>query len=113
MSTGLFFAFSNPTEGNEETFNSWYDAVHIKEVLRIPGVLSGQRYALAPLEGAPQPAQRYLAVYEIERPGAEIMAGFGAAMATGELTVDPSLDLSTMSMSFWEPHGPRATPDQV
>ena len=109
MSNGLFFAFSNPTEGNEEAFNAWYDSVHIHEVCRLSGVVSGQRYALAPLEGAPAPAQRYLAVYEITSSPMEIMAGFGAAMQTGELTVDPSLDLTTMSMSFWSPQGPEVT----
>lgn len=106
MPNGLFFAFSNPTEGNEEEFNRWYDEVHIHEVAAIPGVIAGQRYTLDPLENAPAPPQRYVAVYEISKPPAEIMQAFMANMAAGTLTVSPALDLTTMSMSFWSPHGP-------
>lgn len=53
---------------HEQEFNRWYDEVHLREIVNVPGVRSGRRYRLAegddviPGEGV----QRYLAVYELE-----------------------------------------------
>jgi len=42
----------------EEEFNIWYDREHVPELLRVPGVLSANRYVA--VEGEP----KYFAVYE-------------------------------------------------
>ncbi len=47
----------------EVEFHAWYNLEHVPERLRIPGFLTGNRYAA--LEGAP----RWLAAYEMESPG--------------------------------------------
>ena len=46
----------------EAEFHGWYNTEHIPERLRIPGFVSGRRYAA--LEGTP----RWLAAYELESP---------------------------------------------
>jgi hypothetical protein len=60
-------AHSNPSEGREAEYNDWYWNEHLKAILAIPGVISGQRFTAAPQQfgNAPQPF-KYLAVYEIE-----------------------------------------------
>jgi hypothetical protein len=49
-----------------DEFNSWYDRVHLPEILECPGFVRGARYiADAPDEGA-QDKERHLTVYELE-----------------------------------------------
>jgi hypothetical protein len=65
----LLLALNGPTagEGDEATFNDWYDHVHIPELKAIPGITSARRYKTVDdsrlAEGARRP---YLGVYEIE-----------------------------------------------
>lgn len=50
-------------QAREEEFNSWYNNVHIPDVLSCPGFVAATRYQITePLEGR----GRYVAVYEIE-----------------------------------------------
>jgi len=47
----------------EEEFNKWYSEVHVPQMVEIPGVLSGTRYAAI----RTQPGQlKYLTIYELE-----------------------------------------------
>lgn len=55
----LYVEFDCPPELEGE-FHAWYNTEHIPERLRIPGFVTGQRYAA--LEGSP----RWLAAYELE-----------------------------------------------
>lgn len=58
---------TNPVPGQDEAFNDWYDNRHIPDVLAIPGVVSAQRFELAPAQRmeAPYPFG-YFAFYEVE-----------------------------------------------
>jgi hypothetical protein len=67
----LFFALTNPGEGQEAKFNAWYDKQHLPEIIAaLPGFIAGQRYRLADAQRTyqPQPPWRYLAVYEVDAP---------------------------------------------
>jgi hypothetical protein len=61
----------------EEEFNTWYDCVHIPQILTCPGWLSATRKIC--LEGGP----KYAAIYEISGPEAydttefKAISGFG------------------------------------
>ncbi len=33
---------TNPIDGEEDTFNKWYDEVHVPDVLDVPGVVAAQ-----------------------------------------------------------------------
>ncbi|MEP7300113.1 MAG: DUF4286 family protein [Caldimonas sp.] len=46
----------------EAQYNHWYNEIHLPEVLRVPGVLSGRRFRIHG-EGV-----RYMALYELESP---------------------------------------------
>jgi hypothetical protein len=58
--------FSDAVPGEEDRFNDWYDNQHLHDVLKVPGMISAQRFRLATGGSADRPAHGYLAVYEIE-----------------------------------------------
>ena len=43
----LFFAFTNPTPGKEDDYNSWYEEHHLKDVINVPSFVSARRFRLA------------------------------------------------------------------
>jgi hypothetical protein len=109
MAKGVFLALSDcVNEDVEAEFNQWYDQVHGREVLGIPGVKSFRRFRLAPTQVMPLDAssRQYLALYEVETDdwdafATEFMSRFG----DGRITVRPELiqlDPMVLTMSFEE-----------
>ena len=67
MEKHLFVGFTNPVEGQEDAFNAWYSDVHLKDVLKVPGIVGAQRFSLSDVQRDQPPFPwRYLALYEIE-----------------------------------------------
>jgi hypothetical protein len=67
MARYWFIAQSNPVAGREEEFNDWYWNEHLKDILAVPGVVSGERFILAPAQfGNADPPFKYLAVYQLD-----------------------------------------------
>lgn len=96
MPKGLFIALANATSADVEgDFNEWYDAVHAREVLALPGVKSCVRYKLAPVQimpGDDAMGRHYLAVYELEVDDWQAFADANQqAFAEGRITVRPDL----------------------
>ena len=120
VSGNRFIVLSNPIAGEDDTFNKWYDEVHVPEVLEVPGVIAAQRYDLAELEvpddedlptQLPPPTHRYLVIYELDRAPQAVMAEFIDRVMTGKLSLGETLDLTTVSMTGWVPHGERRLAD--
>jgi hypothetical protein len=113
----LLLVFTNAAAGREDEFHRWYDETHIPDVLAVPGVVSAQRYAVAPVEtpeveGAPlpePPAHGYLVAYSLERDGNEVMDEFVARIGSGEMQLSDVMDFATVAMSVWHPLGPVRT----
>jgi hypothetical protein len=110
MPKGIFIALSNATRDDVDAdFNQWYDDVHAREVLALPGVQSFRRFRLAPAQVVPGDdvtKHRYLALYEVE---VDDWAAFAAenqqAFADGRITIRPDLielDPMVLTMSFEE-----------
>jgi len=62
-------------EVTEEEFSSWYDETHVPELLEhVPGITAVTRYRIQPsgTDGA-DPAHAFVAAYELDRPGAQVM----------------------------------------
>jgi hypothetical protein len=70
MATYLVVVLSNPTEGNEDEFNDWYERVHLDEVLQTAGFRSAQRFRLEGQRGH-ESSHGYLALYETEGESAD------------------------------------------
>ncbi len=120
VSGNRFIVLSNPIAGEDDTFNKWYDEVHVPEVLEVPGVIAAQRYDLAELEvpddedlptQLPPPTHRYLVIYELDRAPQDVVAEFIDRVMTGKLSLGETLDLTTVSMTGWVPHGERRLAD--
>lgn len=78
LPSGLISVVSVDVDGAvEKEFNTWYNEVHVAEVLACPGWISGARYVST--AGSP----RYLAMYEMESeeamwtPELQAIKGFG------------------------------------
>jgi hypothetical protein len=106
----LFLVLSNPVEGRETEFEKWYEEVHLDDVLAVPGVISAQRFHLAPGPDEtlmPPPAHRYLAVYELDTTPAEVLGSFLERVGSGQMILSESLDLAGVVMHAWTPAGPK------
>jgi hypothetical protein len=120
VAENLFLVLSNPIEGDDESFNKWYDTTHVPEVLDVPGVVAAQRYRLAEVTvpddedlpaQLPPPTHRYLVIYELDREPDAVMAEFLKRVMAGKLSLGETLDLSTVSMTGWAPLGERRPAD--
>lgn len=103
MPKAILAVFSNPASPEvEDEFNSWYDTIHLKELLAIPGVVSATRYRLAEGPQPTPPEHRYLALYELEAESGAVLAALGSRTTPPS----PALDAATARLVFWEPIGP-------
>ena len=71
MPRAVMVVFTHPASPDvEDQYNDWYDNVHLKDLLAIPGVVAATRYRLSanqPAVGTAGPSSApYLAIYEIE-----------------------------------------------
>ncbi len=66
----LVLVLTEPTNGNEDRFNDYYENTHLDEVISSAGWLSAQRFKLVDEVGEPCPLP-YLAAYEAEADTAE------------------------------------------
>jgi len=110
MPKGVFLALANAANDDvHDDFNQWYDDVHAKEVLALPGVKSCRRFRLAPVQimpGDDGAGNQYLALYEVEVDDWQAFADAQMqAFADGKITVNPDLlqlDPMVMTMVFEE-----------
>ena len=67
MERHLMVVMTNPVEGREDEYNTWYDDRHLADVLKIPGIVSAERLELSPVQRMDPPhPYGYLALYWIE-----------------------------------------------
>ncbi len=110
MPKGIFLALSNATSDDvDDEFNEWYDTVHAREVLALPGVRSFRRFRLAPAQVVPGDdvtQHRYLALYELDVEDWEQFASDNQqAFVDGRITIRPELlelDPMVLTMVFEE-----------
>ncbi len=65
MST-LFMVKSDAVDGREDEYNTWYNEVHLPEVLQIEGFQAARRFALNEHQVQKGQTHAYLAIYEID-----------------------------------------------
>ena len=95
---------SNPTEGNDEAYNDWYD-LHIREVVSvIDGYRGAQRYALNASQrpGMPASPWRYVTIYELDgTPIEQVFASNAQAKANrASAAIRTWRDTATRSCSY-------------
>ena len=68
----LCVVLTEPTQGKAAEFDSYYENVHLDEVLATTGWESAQRFVLTDQNGQKYPLP-YLALYEIEAPDPSVV----------------------------------------
>ena len=104
MAKFKFYGFTNPVAGREDEFNAWYDTTHLADLLKVPGILSAQRFRLTEEQRAAGPhPYRYLAVYDCEAESVgSVISELKARSGTERMPISDSMDTERM-MFFFEP----------
>src|SRR4051794_23433633 len=99
MSRYLYVVQSSPVPGREDEFNDWYSNVHLKDVLKVDGFLSAQRFMFHPVAGPHTPQHRYLALYDVEADDLQSTENHNQYLATetDEMPMTDAFDMSTYS----------------
>jgi hypothetical protein len=84
MARHHLLVLSNPTAGQEDEYNAWYDGQHIPDVLKTPGWISGQRFKMT-VKVTDAAEYRYLAIYELETDDPAARAGTEAMVMSDAL----------------------------
>ncbi|MEM7097765.1 MAG: hypothetical protein AAF541_05845 [Pseudomonadota bacterium] len=96
---------TEPTDGNEERFNQYYEHTHLEEVLATTNFTSAQRFKLVASAGENAPLP-YLAVYETEGESPDAVLADLSARRT-EREQSDSLNLRTGRVWVFEETGPK------
>lgn len=98
MTKHILLVFTDPVEGREDDYNTWYNDVHLGEVLATDGFVRAQRFKVSDtMPGVTD--HEYVAIYELETddPAAAMKALNGAAKG---FTMTDATDLRTAKMSL-------------
>ena len=97
--------FANAKAGRDDEYNEWYDTVHIKDLLDIPGVVSGERYRVSPSSSAriAAPEHQYLTVYDVDGDVDAVLAELSARVGDGRIGVSDSVEPHSAKFMAWEP----------
>jgi hypothetical protein len=109
VTKAVLVVYTNPiTPDREDDFNKWYDAVHLPEVLQIDGFTGATRYRVAEAQakGAPEPAHRFMAIYEVDT--AEPQALLDTMLRdASKMDMGDSLDWPSARAHLYEEISPR------
>ena len=101
----LVVVLTEPSEGQEEEFNDYYENLHLDEVIKTTGWETAQRFKLVDEQGRSCPLP-YLALYEVESENSEeILQGLNATR--GERKQSKSLNKKTAGVWVFAETGPK------
>lgn len=90
---------SNPLPGREDEYNNWYSNEHVPDLMKVNGIVSGERLVLK--SGSEQ--WRYLALYELDTEEPEAVVGeIMARVESGEFTHSDSMDIAGAYNGIYE-----------
>ncbi|MDH3682301.1 MAG: hypothetical protein OEV40_20395 [Acidimicrobiia bacterium] len=98
MTKHVLLVFTDPVEGKEDDYNTWYSDVHLPEVLQTDGFVRAQRFKVADfMPGVTE--HGYVAIYELETddPKGAMKALTGASAG---FTMTDAADLKQAKMSL-------------
>lgn len=100
MSKCVLVVQSNALPGREDEYNRWYNDQHLDDVLRVPMMLSAQRFKMATND--PAAPAKYLAIYEFEADNpAEAIAALNARAGSPEMMITEAFDAANASVVPW------------
>ena len=97
--------YTNALPDKDDEFNTWYDTIHIPEVIKLSKAVAAQRFRLSDAQpGGPEP-YRYLAIYEFEVDSKEAYDSITAN--TDKMDLGSSLDQAGAKVVFYDDLGAR------
>jgi hypothetical protein len=95
MARYIMLVLSNPVAGQEAIFDDWYTNTHIHDLLKCPGVVSAQRFAV----NDPGAKQKFIAQYEVETDDLEAtMKVINARLGGPQMPMTPAFDTASAVM---------------
>jgi hypothetical protein len=95
---------TNAVEGQDDEFNTWYNEVHLPDVVRVEGFVAAQRFRLTETDPAQSFGHRYLSLYELETDDlARSRKALSAVAGTDAMVISPALDRGAASAAYFEP----------
>jgi hypothetical protein len=94
---------TKPVEGREREYNDWYQNVHLRDVVAIPGYQSAQRYRL--LRPIMPGAEKlpYLAIYEIDTDDVDgAVRELSARAGAGSMVISEAMSREIFAAVFEE-----------
>jgi hypothetical protein len=114
--TSYFMVASNPTDGREADFVTWYSGQHIHDLLNIPGVKAAQFFKLSNpqyREGQKHPLQ-YLVICEVDSDHlADVFLRIQNGLATGTTVRSDAMNGPTSTNDTFSPVTKRLTAEDV
>jgi len=103
MARFILVGYCNAVAGREEEFNDWYWQNHFKDLLSLPGVISGRRFEPAEAQLGPMPIPyQYLGIFEIECDDPKsFFAELAARSASGKMSRSSSVEEGS-SLILWQ-----------
>jgi hypothetical protein len=102
----ILLVLSNPVEGDDDAFNTWYTGTHLPDVLKVHGFSAAQRFRISDTQlydNATTP-YKYLAIYEVDEEKLPAVKDALASIAgTDAMYMDPALDVNATVGYFYSP----------
>jgi hypothetical protein len=99
MARYQYVILTQAVQGMQDEFERWYDEVHLKDVLKVPGIVSAKRYRIVRLQAEDLGAPLWcsLAVYEMETDDPDqVLARIRALAGTEAMPLTDALNRSGM-----------------
>lgn len=95
---------TNAVEGRDDDFNDWYSGRHLDDVLKVPGIVRGQRFkTLFPQREDAPPKWQYLALFDCETDDVEALRSeLGRRLGTEDMPGTDAIAAGTY-MIYFEP----------
>lgn len=103
-----YVILTQAVDGRLDEFERWYDEVHLRDVLKIPGVVSARRSRISSIKNTAVdgPAWNSLAIYELDAEDPEVVkqaisdaAGTAAMVMTDALNKDGIVQIIAQPLS--------------
>ncbi len=100
MKKCVLLVMTNAVEGRESEFNEWYTSTHIRDLLKVTGVVSAQRFQCR----AGNEAFGFLALYELETDDPEgVLAIIRERDRNGTHVISQAVNRNDLFAGLFEP----------
>jgi hypothetical protein len=110
MPPAILAVFTNVTSPEHDAaYNDWYDNVHLKDVVKVPGFVSATRYRISPAQAkGVVVTHKYLSVYEVQSD--DLQGSLDTLKKAGrEMAMSEYLDGKSSTAFLYEEITPRVT----